>query len=374
MSSPNYSLSNNKNPFSFQEKAAQQALDAVMQTGKAVVAIACGGGKTTVSQWIIKKYIQLNGSDAKILVITENSNALKNQYLAEIENAHIPIAFTCGEFASKDPVQVRVGIAASLHKVPWREIDLIICDESHRHFKKRRVQAFLQSIKISHQILLTGTPAQFIKEDESTSRMKVIGISGSFLQEKGLYAGVDLDVVKVVDKNDPKQSLDAFFAHALRVGADLSKTLLVCPTIAFARSVAQELNEKGSTVFLSTSENDKDNQILISSKAWEKKKESDRCFLVTVGKCSLGYNDSAISCLADMRSSLGSLCTNQQIFARILRDSKPSKRKFYFRISNRDAKSYNRQVLMLHKLKSYMSSEIFLRYNGRNLKMELCRG
>lgn len=140
MNSKNYSLSNSKNPFAFQEKAAQQALEALMQTGKAVVAIACGGGKTTVSQWIIKKYIQTNGRDAKILVITENSNALKEQYLTEIKNAHIPIDFSFGELASKDAVQVRVGIAASLHKVPWREIDLIICDESHRHFKKRRVQ------------------------------------------------------------------------------------------------------------------------------------------------------------------------------------------------------------------------------------------
>jgi hypothetical protein len=362
------------NKFSFQDNAAQKALDAAMKSGKAIVAIACGGGKTTVSQLIINKFIEINGKHSKILVITENNNALKDQYLSELNNAHIPINFTFGEITTDQNVQVRVGIAASLHKLPWKEIDIVLCDESHRHFQKERVQTFLKAIKVRHQILFTGTPAQFIKANESNSRKtEIVFISGSELQNRDLYAGIDLDVVRTTNKKDPIQSVKDLIAHSKSVRADLSKTLLVCPSINYAESVAQYLTSIGKTVFMSTSANDSDNKVLSESKHWSKTPDSETCFIVTVGKCSLGYNDAAVTTLADLRSSLGSLCTNQQVFARVLRRSPDSLRKFYFRISESDSKSYNAQVFMLHKLKAYMNEEIFSGFSGGNLTLELRR-
>jgi superfamily II DNA or RNA helicase len=119
------------NKYDYQERVAQKTLEAAMKSGKAVCAISCGGGKTTVGQLIISKYIASNGASARILVITENNNALKTQFLSELNNAHVPIDFSYGEIESSQNVQVRVGIAASLHKLSWDKVDLVICDEAH---------------------------------------------------------------------------------------------------------------------------------------------------------------------------------------------------------------------------------------------------
>jgi len=81
----------------YQEKAAEDALAEAMRSGKAVLAMFCGGGKTTTSQLIIKKFIKRNGNQSRILVVTENNNALKQQYLVELINAHVPIDFTYGD-------------------------------------------------------------------------------------------------------------------------------------------------------------------------------------------------------------------------------------------------------------------------------------
>lgn len=366
----------NENKFSYQRQVAQKALDVAINSGTAVVAIACGGGKTTVSQWIINKYIQRNGQNSKILVITENNNALKDQYLEELRVAHIPIHFTFGEISSDQDVQVRVGIAANLHKLPWKEIDLIICDEAHRHYRKKRVQKFLKSIRVHHRILFTGTPSLFVKDNESSHhKSNIILVSGSELQERGLYSGVDLDVVRTANKKDPTQTIKDFIAHAKKVRADLTKTLLICPSIEYAESVTHHLMARGETVFLSTSNNDSDNKVLDASKKWNKSLASQSCFVVTVGKCSLGYNDAGVTTLGDLRSSLGSLCNNQQIFARVLRKSPNNLRKFYFRFSDGiGSRNYNAQVMMLVKLQAFMNDEIFSGFNGRNLKLELRYG
>jgi superfamily II DNA or RNA helicase len=124
--------------YDYQERVAKETLDAAMNSGKAICSIFCGGGKTTVSQWIIKKFIKINGRDSKILVITENNNALKAQYLEELANAHIPIDFTFGEITTDQDVQVRVGISSSLHKLPWDSIDLLLCDQPRLGFKGSR--------------------------------------------------------------------------------------------------------------------------------------------------------------------------------------------------------------------------------------------
>lgn len=375
MSSANYSFSNASNRYDFQQRAADDTLAAVMKSGKAICAIACGGGKTTVSQLIISKYIAVNGPDSKILVITENNNALKNQFLDELDHAHVAIDFSYGEITTNQDVQVRVGIAASLHKLQWDKIDLVICDEAHRHYRKKRIQQFLKSIPVRHKILFTGTPAQFIKDNRSTtSKSKIILVSGEELHSRGLYAGVDLDVIRAKNKKDSIQTIQDFFMHAQRAKADLTKTLLVCPTIIYAESVARYLASISKTVFLSTSKNDADNRVLIESKNWKKSITAPNCFIVTVGKCNLGYNDPAVTTLADLRSSLGSLCSNQQVFARILRESPQSTRKFYFRFSQSNhSKSYNDQVMMLLKLKAFMNEEVFSGFTGSNLKIETCR-
>lgn len=374
MSSANYSFSNTSNRYDFQQRAADDSLAAAMKSGKAICAIACGGGKTTVSQLIISKYIAANGSKSRILVITENNNALKNQFLDELNHAHVAIDFSFGEITTSQNVQVRVGIAASLHKLQWDKIDLVICDEAHRHFRKKRIQQFLKSIPVRHQILFTGTPALFIKDNESTlNKAKIILVSGAELHKRGLYAGVDLDVIRAINKNDSIQTIKEFISHACRVKADLTKTLLVCPTIIYAESVSKYLASIGKKVFLSTSKNDSDNRVLIESKNWIKSIAAPNCFIVTVGKCNLGYNDPAVTTLADLRSSLGSLSSNQQIFARILRDSPQSSRKFYFRFSQSNhPNSYNDQVLMLVKLKAFMREEVFSGFTGANLKIETC--
>ena len=353
--------------YSYQKAISSKAIKILQKRNKLLIGAACGAGKNSIMALLIENFIKKHGSQVRVVVICENLNNLKDQFLDYLKNPHYPVSFTFGEFNNESDTQVKVGIAASLDKTNFHRIDVLCVDECHHFYSAPMLQNFINRTKPVKQVLFSGSPSCFIDKEPY---LPILTISGEELVNKNIYSGCDLFVTKTVDKKNPQFVINAFLTHALEVGADLSKTLIVCPNIKFAEAVNESLTVKGFKTFLSTSKNDTNNSIL------NKAKSSSDGILISVGKCSLGFNDESIKTLLDCRSTESemSLDNSNQIFARILRRAPDGSRKSYFRISNSDSKSYNNQVLMLHRLKALMNNSIFSKFDRTNLRIELDHG
>jgi hypothetical protein len=353
--------------YGYQKTIANKAIKIIRKRNKLLIGAACGAGKNSIMALLIEKFIKQHGSKARVVVVCENLNNLKDQFLGYLKNPHYPVSFTLGDFNDSSDVQVKVGIVASLDKISFCSVQLLIVDECHRYYSASTIQNFIIRVKPVKQVLFTGSPSCFIDKEP---HLPILTISGEELVSKNIYSSCDLFVTKTANKKNSQAVINAFLAQATAVGANLSKTLIVCPNIKFAEAVNDILSARGFKTFLSTSKNDSNNSILSVARS------SPNGFLISVGKCTLGFNDESIKTLLDCRStdSPTSLDNSNQIYARILRRATDGSRKSYFRISNADSESYNNQVLMLYRLKALMSTSIFSRFNGTNLKLETDHG
>lgn len=347
--------------YGYQAKAANKILtDALNPKYAASVLAACpGAGKTTISHIIINKYVELFPS-AKILVLTEGQNTLKNQYLDELKNANVEINFTYGDFTSD--AQVRVGIPQSIDSLDWDSVDLMIVDEAHRFFLAPMVTDIVNKLKPAHKVLMTGSPTEYNMINQSKGSVYAMYyIAAEELQKYGVFSAVDMDVVRTIDKKNPHKAIQSVMHHAKQNGDNMSKIMIACPTIDYARKVADHLKYVGRKVSLSTSKNDPEDEQIKEFKAGK----TDT--LIVVGKGVLGFNDKKITFLADLRSS-NNIDTSYQLFARVLRTHPDNVKKTYVRIADKD---FNKQVLTLHKMLALMKRNIFMGYNGNNLKLEV---
>lgn len=346
--------------FSYQIKAATKVLnDALSNKYIASVLAACpNAGKTTISHHIINLALAKN-PESRIVVLTEGQNTLKSQYLSELESPNIPINFTFGAFDSK--AQVRVGLPQSIGQLDWTEIDLLIVDEAHNFYLAPMVQDIIKSLKPKAQILMTGSPTKYNMHNQTHfTKYAMYYIAAEELQEFGVFSNVDVDVVRTQDKKNATEAIKSCMQAAYRNNDDMSKIMIACPSIGYAQTVATFMRMLGRKVSLSTSKHDNDDEAIRQFKA----DETD--VLIVVNKGVLGFNDKRITLLFDMRST-SNLDASYQLFARVLRTHPDGVTKTYYRLADKD---YNQQVLTLHKMCALMKREIFMGYNGKNLKLE----
>lgn len=346
--------------FTYQEKAADEVLkNALNNNYIASVLAACpNSGKTTISHIIISKYLKLF-PNAKIVVLTEGQNTLKNQYLNELDNPNVPINFTYSTLDSN--AQVRVGIPQSIDKLTWDKIDLLIVDECHNYYLEKMDQKIISRFEVKHQIIMTGSPSKFnLHNKDNDTKYGVYYISAEELQENGIFSAVNMNALKVVYKKNAKQTIKEILNYAIKNNEDLSKIMVACPSINYAKQVMDYLISIDRKVSLSTSKNDKDNEEI------QRFRDGETDVLVIVDRGVLGFNDKNITFLADLKSS-DNVDSSFQLFARVLRTHPKDIRKAYYRVTD---KGINDQVFMLHKIASLMRKDIFCGYNGRNLKIE----
>ena len=348
--------------YSYQDKAAQIVLKNALNTSyKASILAACpNAGKTTISHKIINNYISMFPK-ANIVVLTEGQNTLKNQYLNELNTPNVDIKFTYGSFGSG--AQVQVGLPQSINNLKWDKIDLILVDEAHNFYLADMVQSIIKKLNPKHQILMTGSPTKYnlYNKDVFTKNYGIHYIAADELKEMGVFSPVDVDVAKVSYKKNPTQTIREVLSQATLNNDNLSKIMVACPNISYARQVGEYLISIGRKVSLSTSKNDK-NDIQI-----QKFKSGETDTLIVVGKGVLGFNDKNMTFLADLRSS-SNLDTSYQLFARVLRTHPEGIRKTYYRVADSD---YNKQVITLHKMISLMQKDIFKGFTGNNIKLEM---
>lgn len=326
----------------------------------AVLAGVPGCGKTTISHIVISRYLK-KYPNARVVVLTHGQNILKNQYIESLQEAHVPIDFTFGEFNSG--AQVLVGLPHSIKKLPLNKVDLLVVDECHEYYLKPMVQRILKVIKPKHQVLLTGSPSEFNLLKKQGERYAITYICGNDLMDNDVFSAVEMDVVPVQYKNNSREALHSMLDHAKKKGKDLSKIMIAVKTINEAKNASYYLRSIGRKVALSTHKNDRSNTIVKDFK------NGKYDTLVVVMRGILGFSDNNITGLFDLRCS-DSVDISNQLFARVLRKHPRDIQKFYYRCGEKK-KDFNNQVIMLHKIKAMMRKDIFVNYNGHNMTVDI---
>ncbi|MDD5650851.1 MAG: DEAD/DEAH box helicase family protein [Candidatus Nanoarchaeia archaeon] len=351
--------------YSYQNKAAEIVLNNALNKNyiASVLGACCSSGKTTISHIIINNYLKLF-PQAKIVVLTEGQNMLKNQYLEELKNSHISINFNYGTFF--DNTQVQVGIPQNIQNLKINHIDLLIVDECQNFYKANTDQEIIKYFNPTHQIIMTGSPTKFnLHNKNNVKKFAIHYISAEELEQNKIFSGVDLDVIKITFKNNVFQTMNEVMKDLNLKKINVNKLMVDCPTIDYAKKVYQYFKTNfNKSLYYSDSNNDKNNENINNFK---KAKEG---ILIVINKGILGFNDPAITSIVDLKSS-NNIDASFQLMARILRVHPNNIRKSYFRISEK--KDYNKQVLILHKMVSLMKKEIFKKYDGKNLKITIER-
>jgi superfamily II DNA or RNA helicase len=344
--------------YSYQDTAANQSYKNLLNTQylASILAACPNAGKTTISQKIINKYLA-DFPLAKIVVLTHGQNGLKIQYLEELKNAHIQINFTYGDFSSD--AQVRVGLPQSINQLNWKEIDLLIVDEAHHYYDGFLINKIIYSLKPKHQFLMTGSPSEYVawNQKKGVKKYGMYFIAAEDLEQYGVFSGVNMNVAESME-------IESALKLAKKNNYNTDKLMIACSTIEKAVATATILEKLGRKVIVSTSENDKDGNLVKDFK--NNKYDS----LVVVCRGILGFNEPTITCLIDLRAS-SNLDASYQLFARVLRKHPNGIRKAYIRGSKKGNKEYNNQIIMLYKIKSLMTRNCFKNYNGKNLKIDL---
>ena len=333
----------------------------------AVLAATPGSGKTTISQLAIQKYLH-KYPNAKVLVLTHGQNLLKTQFIDTLKDPYFNVDFSFCDINDipKDLPQVFVGLPQSIHKLPLNKIDLLVVDECHEFYLKKMVQSIITNLNPTHQILLTGSPSQFVKLKSMGKKYEITFISGSELVENDVFSPVELDVVPITGDrssfiiNNVKKMIE----HATNKKKDLTKLMVAVNSIKQGQEVANYLESLGRKVALSTFKNDKESEKI------KHFKQGVFDVLVVVQRGILGFSDNNITGVLDLRCS-SDIDISNQLFSRVLRKHPNNINKFYYRCGNKNNTDYNNQVIMLHKIKAMMEKQIFRGFDGSNLKIKI---
>lgn len=337
------------------------------ETLASVLAATPGSGKTTIAQLAIQKYLH-KYPNAKVLVLTHGQNLLKNQFIDTLKNPYFNVDFTyCDINDIPSPLpQVFVGLPQSIHRLPLTKIDLLVVDECHEFYLKKMVQDIIKKLNPTHQILLTGSPSEFVRLKEEGKRYEINFISGSELIENDVFSSVELDVVEIKGKRleNTATNIQKMIDHAKRKNKDLTKLMVAVNNIKQAIEAANYLESLGRKVALSTFKNDKESDKIKDFK--------NGLFdvLIVVQRGILGFSDNDVTGVFDLRCS-SDVDISNQLFSRVLRKHPNNVYKFYYRCGDKKTSDYNNQVIMLHKIKSLMRRDIFTKFNGLNLKIKI---
>jgi len=349
--------------YSYQTHSANKIIKDIQKKGveAAVLAASPSAGKTTISHIVISQYVK-KFNNCRVLVLTHGQNLLKNQYIESLENPNVDINFTFGEFSSD--AQVKIGLPQSIKKLDWEGVDLLVVDECHEFYLKKMVQSIVSKLKPRHQVLLTGSPSEFNRLKLMGIKYEITYISGNDLIKNDVFSTVEMNVVKIEDKKNVVKSLDKMISMAVDKKENMSKIMIAVNRIKDAVSVYDYLKSIGRKVVFSTNKNDRDSDLIKDFKSGKYDT------LIVVQRGILGFSDNYITGIFDLRCS-SDVDISNQLFARVLRKHPDGVKKFYYRCGNPRSKDFNNQVIMLHKIKALMKSDVFRNYDGTNMTVRI---
>jgi superfamily II DNA or RNA helicase len=273
-------------------------------------------------------------------------------------------------------------------------VHYFILDEAHQWYFQKTVNKIISKLKPKVQILLTGTPSSFIAK-KNDFVFKFVSIQE--LYDLKLVSNVKLEVisspyrVKEIDyisqfgnlknkvKFSRKQSEEALKSVCkdmfLKIGIEtgenpepyeifgkLNKTIIFCHSIQQSNDFFNILNKipiLKDKVVLSHSKND------LHSEQFEKFKSNNNIqLLLVVDRGRIGYNMTELFNIVDFTMTKN-LNVMLQMYGRLLRKSKKSTTKVYFKVSSKENTDFT--IDLMTAMLSLTNRNWYTRFNGKNV-------
>lgn len=336
--------------------------------GKLVLAMCPSSGKTETIIYLINDLYKSN-PNIRVLILPHSTNVLLDNFHDRLNLRNVDFDYSLD---TDSDVNVHI-ILPQNHKKIVGEYDLIIIDEAHENYFAKNIQNIIDKTKVKKQILLTGTPYQFIERDDFQIHFVALSDLDSSFIPKLRVDIIESDYEWNGNYNDSKELKtdfkfkDSSTRKSVKKTFDLildrnknntiEKTIIVCKNINQSYSVKSYLDSIGVSCEISNSENDKGSDKISDFK--------NNLFniLIVVNRARLGYDDVDLINLIDISGTLNPNII-YQMFARLLRGSNDTQ-KYYIRLTSKDDSILNSEIALSVSLMLTHRSYIE-KFNGKS--------
>lgn len=121
-------------------------------TSKFILSACPNAGKTLMAIIYIDWCLYLNPA-FRVLVLTHGQVNLKTQFMEEAAKYD-------ADFLKSNNIQI--ALPHGTHRKDLKKVDLVVVDEAHQFYFAKMMQTILQKTQPDQQLLMTGTPSDFI--------------------------------------------------------------------------------------------------------------------------------------------------------------------------------------------------------------------
>lgn len=404
----------------YQQNAIAKVQQSLIDREITVLAAAPSAGKTLMSIYIIEEYLKQN-PQAKVLVLTHGTKILRSQYYENLVKYKPDFSFACAESCAEYQEYSKThSLIVTLPHTLARckkliKSALLVVDEAHHFYfatKKNSelgmVEDITKKIGAKKQLLLTGTPSEFILKG-----FNIIPVSLNTIHDAGMVSDFYVDIAsssygfdykdfdgvgdliapnKAFHVDETNKTLDNLIKEIVRYinsirGNDytnlmpdwmptlkrLKKTMIACKSRPQARQVHEYFKKIGVKSVVSISEDD-----VKSAEIDNFVKDKDILVLIVVGRGVLGFNYTQLVNVVDMTMSYNIdriyqlMCRAARKYKKVDNDNKitneddNSQKKLFFKLAPVMLDSYYQHIMTCVCMLT--EEEYFLKYNGRNFK------
>ncbi len=399
----NWFTSRNLKVLEYQQNAITKVQQSLNEHEITVLAACPSAGKTLMTIYMIEEYLRQNPNH-NILVLTHGTTVLRTQFHDVLEkykpNFTYALIESCKDYQNSS-ASVNVCLPQSLHKCQLKKADLLICDEAHQFYFAKMVKKIINDTKVKKQLLLTGTPSQFILNKDKFDSIIPVALNTIF--DAGMVSDVYVEIASstynfdLKDYNDDdelkssvhfkdsdtRKTLDALIEKIdkrlksirnfrytnlvpewLPVLKSMEKTMMVCKSQHQAKQVQKYFEKRDVPSALSISDTD------IDSREIERfRNEKDVLVLIVVGRGILGFNYEELVNVIDMTVS-HNVDRLYQLFCRVVRKHPNGNKKLYFKIAPNMLTDYFKHIMTATMMLT--QEEFFVKFNGKNFyQMEI---
>jgi superfamily II DNA or RNA helicase len=337
---------------------------------KLVLAMCPSSGKTeTIIHYIDDLYKQDN--NVKVLILPHSTNVLLDNFYQRLESRNLDFTYSTD---TNTNCNVHVILPQSHSKIKDK-YNIVIIDEAHENYLAKTVQNILKRTSPAKQILLTGTPYQFVDKKEFKIHFLALNDLDSSLLPKLRFDIAESDYewngnynnsgeIKssfIFKKENTDKTLDDTFKFIFdrENQKEVNKTLIVCKSIEQSEFVKSYLDNIDINSEISNSKNDTKSEIVNDFKKNKIK------VLIVVNRARLGYDDSDLINLIDISGTLNPNII-YQMFARLLRGDN-SQQKYYIRLTSKNDELLNSELST--SLALMLTDKKYIQiFNGKNFK------
>jgi superfamily II DNA or RNA helicase len=390
-------------------KYQERALSFLHLLGVNVLVVAPNGGKTLCAlTWILR-----NPDFKRVLILTHGTELLRAQWRRVCEKYGVSYTDSAMHKWNRD-CRIVIDLPQSVSRRDLDDFDLVIVDEAHERYLKKQCQEILTRVSPRCQLLLTGTPSKFIRNEENNI-YNIVVISAYEIYMEGKEIGeyyfadtycaivesdyaigwedrdADWDVKKSykdTEENTHNSFVSLIMAMCARLSQSelikdnlnlinsttyfsdstpslifsrLKKTLIASRNQAQARMIGHELEKYDISFLISTEDTDVDSKNIVRFL-----NDPEIQVLVVVRRGILGFDFPELVNVVDFTGSWN-IDRIYQLYARVLRNKnifKNDTKKYFFRLAIKNNSALDSIFLQLAL--SMIHPDFIRLYDGKN--------